>query len=405
MTIIPSPTVEHSLSEALNKINGTSPFLEDRGQEDGGSTTMNAAHAAAAAAAITVNEQLTAAKSAVSQATSHLEVMRELVNQACVIANEATRTHMATHKTLAATCRERAAAIDPINVTASDKSQCIAELHAANMVTVAAAKSKLATGAQALFEAATRTHADAVHTLNALRERTTDANTLDDAEGSVRTHGTTATPRSMSSLSTTPTVAMTTAMVTRGFIILRNDFRQAASLLHHETNAAIREIVTITADEDVPRKITDSTTPMINRRAAVISALKMLLDNGIITPMQVFHACVVDNAQDRRITKATVEPQLEHAAARIAAVVEAERPANRPTLKGLIHDDVDKKTEELYRRIQSLEAKLGETKNALKRKTATSGDTATPKRKKQKTRGATPRSRTRRRGLPSPLPL
>ena len=92
------------------------------------------------------------------------------------------------------------------------------------------------------------------------------------------------------------------------------------------------------------------------------------------------------------------------AAARIAAVVEAERPANRPTLKGLIHDDVDKKTEELYRRIQSLEAKLGETKNALKRKTATSGDTATPKRKKQKTRGATPRSRTRRRGLPSPLP-
>jgi len=118
-------------------------------------------------------------------------------------------------------------------------------------------------------------------------------------------------------------------------------------LLHHETNAAIREIVTITADEDFPRKITDSMTPMIDRRAAVISALKTLLDNGIVTPM-------------------TVEPQLEHAAARIAAVVEAERPANRPTLKGLIHDDVDKKTKELYRRIQSLEAKLGETKNVLK---------------------------------------
>ena len=92
----------------------------------------------------------------------------------------------------------------------------------------------------------------------------------------------------------------------------------------------------------------------------------MLLDNGIITPMRVFHACVIDNAQDHRITKATMEPQLEHAAARIAAVIEAERPANRPTLKGLIHDDVDKKIEELYRRIQLLEAKLGETKNALK---------------------------------------
>ena len=130
--------------------------------------------------------------------------------------------------------------------------------------------------------------------------------------------------------------------------------------------------------------MTDSTMPTIDGRAAIISALKMLLDDGIITMLRVFHERVVDNAQDRRITKATVEPQLDHAAARIAAVVEAERPANRPTLKGLIHDDVDKKTEELYRRIQSLEAKLGETKNALKRKTATSGDTATPKRKKAK---------------------
>jgi hypothetical protein len=109
--------------------------------------------------------------------------------------------------------------------------------------------------------------------------------------------------------------------------------------------------------------------------------------------MRVFHACVVNNAQDRRIVKATVEPQLQHAAARIAAVVEAEGPTNRPTLKGLIHDDVDKATEELYRRIQLLEAKLGETKNALKRTTATSGDTATPIRKKTKNkRGNTTKS-------------
>jgi hypothetical protein len=57
-TIIPSPTVEHSLSEVLHKINGSSSS-DDRGQEDGSSTTMNAACAAAAAAAnIIVNEQL-----------------------------------------------------------------------------------------------------------------------------------------------------------------------------------------------------------------------------------------------------------------------------------------------------------------------------------------------------------
>jgi hypothetical protein len=130
--------------------------------------------------------------------------------------------------------------------------------------------------------------------------------------------------------------------------------------------------------------VTDSTTPTVDGRAAVVSALKTLLDNKIVTPMRVFHTRVIDNVQDRRTAKATVELQLEHAAARIAAVVKAERPANRPTLKGLIHDNVDKTTEELYCCIQSLEAKLGETKNALKRTTATSGDTTTPKRKKAK---------------------
>ena len=172
---------------------------------------------------------------------------------------------MAAHETLAAAHRKRTAAIDPINVAAADKSQCVAELHTANMDMAAAAKTKLATGAQALFESATHTHADAVHALNALRKCTTNANAPDDAEGSVSTYGTTAMPRLMSSLSTTPTVVMTTATVTPGFIIPRNDFRQAASLLHDETNAAIRDIVTIAANEDVPRNITDSMTPMINR--------------------------------------------------------------------------------------------------------------------------------------------
>ena len=115
---------------------------------------------------------------------------------------------------------------------------------------------------------------------------------------------------------------------------------------------------------------------MIDGRDAVLSALKTLLIDGITKPLQVFHARVVNNAQARRIAKATAEPQLEQAAARIAAVVEAERPANCPTLKGLIHEDVDKSTAGHLRRLQSLEAKLGETKNALKRKKTTPEDTA-----------------------------
>ena len=70
-----------------------------------------------------------------------------------------------------------------------------------------------------------------------------------------------------------------------------------------------------------------------------------------------------------KLQKATVEPLLKQAAARIAAVVKAERPANCPTLKGLIHDDVDKTTEELCCHVQSLEATLGEA-NATKGKGA-----------------------------------
>ena len=147
-------------------------------------------------------------------------------------------------------------------------------------------------------------------------------------------------------------------------------------MLHDATTAAIRDIDLVAANEFTP--------PRISGQATIIDMLKKLLDDGIVAPLQVFRARIIDNERDRRIAKATVEPQLEHAAERIAAVVNAERPANRPTLKGLIHDDVDKTTEDLRRRIQSLEAKLGETKNALKRTAAKSGEPSMPKQKKVK---------------------
>jgi hypothetical protein len=66
----------------------------------------------AAATNIVVNEQLTAAESAVAQAASHLELMRELAGQALVIADEASHTRTIAHKTLAAACRVYTAAID-----------------------------------------------------------------------------------------------------------------------------------------------------------------------------------------------------------------------------------------------------------------------------------------------------
>jgi hypothetical protein len=175
---------------------------------------------------------------------------------------------------------------------------------------------------------------------------------------------------------------------------------RASSLLHRETAAAIWEInapTDSTADTPMDNMI-DMTTPSIGGRKNVITALKTLLDRGIVEPIRQFHTCLTSNEQERRISKATVEPALEQAAARIAAVVEAERPTNRPTLKGLIHEDVDKTTEELRRRIQSLESKLvaSSAKNALggdKMKSMKPKGTATAQTKKSKPTNQKPKSK------------
>ena len=97
----------------------------------------------------------------------------------------------------------------------------------------------------------------------------------------------------------------------------------------------------------------------------------------VMVPIQRFHAQIKKNEQERCIAKATVEPCLTSTADCIAAVVEAERPASRPTLKGLIQEDVAASTEELKQRIQSLEGKLAQAKNVRgdgkKTKKATKG--------------------------------
>jgi hypothetical protein len=146
-TIIPSPTVEHSLSDELHKINGTSS-LDDRGQVDGSSTTtMNAPREATAAATnIVVNEQLTAAESAVAQAASHLELMRELTGQTLAMADEASHARTTAHETLATALRACAAAIDSIDIATTDELLCVAELNATDKDKVVTAKRQLTLG-------------------------------------------------------------------------------------------------------------------------------------------------------------------------------------------------------------------------------------------------------------------
>jgi hypothetical protein len=57
-------------------------------------------------------------------------------------------------------------------------------------------------------------------------------------------------------------------------------------------------------------------TPSIGGQRNVITALKTLLDRGIVEPICQFHACLVSNKQERRISKATVKPALKQVAAR-----------------------------------------------------------------------------------------
>jgi hypothetical protein len=142
--------------------------------------------------------------------------------------------------------------------------------------------------------------------------------------------------------------------------------------------------------------VADTTKITIGGQAIVISALKALFDQGIVKPIRQFHVQLISNKEMHRIVKATVQPTLEDDAACIAAVVEAECPATRPTLKGLIHKDVNKTTKELCHHIQSLEAKLSATtpKNAAKNREgggskSKAGSVTAPKKPKPQTKKST----------------
>jgi hypothetical protein len=208
---------------------------------------------------------------------------------------------------------------------------------------------------------------------------------------SMSSYGATTTPHTTSTLSSISTNAGVITP-TPGTILSGNPYVRALSLLHRETAAAIREInVPTISTEDTPMESIEMATPSIGGRRNAITALKTLLDRGIVEPICQFHTCLTSNKQERCISKATLEPALKQAAAQFAAVVKAECPTNRPTIKGLIHEDVDKTTKELRCCIQSLESKLvvslaknklgGGKKKAMKPK----GTVTTPTKKSKPT--------------------
>ncbi len=122
------------------------------------------------------------------------------------------------------------------------------------------------------------------------------------------------------------------------------------------------------------------------------------MEHVLVIPLQCFHSQIKQNEQERRITKVTVKSCLTSTAERIAAVVEAECPTSRSTLKGLIQEDINILMEELRQWIQSLEGKLAQVKNVQgdgrRTKKVTKGTAIAPTKKNTKpTATTTPKSK------------
>ena len=96
LTTIPFPTVEDSLTEIIDKVNGTAPAEAAR-QRDLNSSAQVATQATAAAAANTLANELTAAEATVTQATTQKDLARAISLQAQTIAEEAARSREHAH--------------------------------------------------------------------------------------------------------------------------------------------------------------------------------------------------------------------------------------------------------------------------------------------------------------------
>ena len=97
---------------------------------------------------------------------------------------------------------------------------------------------------------------------------------------------------------------------------------------------------------------------IIGGKAVIMEKLANFTRQAIHEPILVFLDRVKAHQDSKRIKIAMKTPAANATAARIAAVVNAGRPAAPPTLCGLITDKVDDATTELQKEVQSLKAKM-----------------------------------------------
>jgi hypothetical protein len=145
LTTTPFPTVEHSLTEIIDKVNGTAPAEAAR-QRDLNSSAPVATQTTAAAAANTLANELTAAEATVTKATAQKELACAISLQARTIAEEAARGREQARLGLEEARCTRVTVIDPIEIDQADEQVEIAEVTLCELDRVAAKKGHIAYG-------------------------------------------------------------------------------------------------------------------------------------------------------------------------------------------------------------------------------------------------------------------
>jgi hypothetical protein len=100
-----------------------------------------------------------------------------------------------------------------------------------------------------------------------------------------------------------------------------------------------------------------------------------------------FNACITHREELNRIKLVTTQIPMESLAAKVTAKIHAERPADRPVLTGLIHDEAEKLISDLKRKLQSTTDQMESNSKQLKKlkelKSTREPRTSSPKQQRQ----------------------
>ena len=141
-------------------------------------------------------------------------------------------------------------------------------------------------------------------------------------------------------------------------------------------------------------KDTAAAANIIGGRSTIRTLLLFLIQQAIANPITEFHRVHKVNEESKRILVAIIPRQLSDAAQHIAAVVQAERPADQPVLCGLIRKHANKTIKEMRKHLQSIKAKAAQDNGK------NSGRPTTPKNasgdgNKKRTMKSTPKTTTK----------